>query len=166
MNKKKGFTITEIVIAAAVFLSIFAALMLLNKSSRTDTSKSINYLRAMELAQEAIDFINSTPFSEATKDNFDFLSGLVSKVQLGQNGGARTEYSYPEDYAKCYYYRDITIDDISSIPNNKYLKKISVEVSWNEGKVPNQIEAIGGGKPDRMRRVVLSTVLFNDKESY
>ena len=51
-NNRKGFTITEIIIATAVFVVLFSAIMWMSTSSRAESSKSINYLRALELAQE------------------------------------------------------------------------------------------------------------------
>ena len=173
-NNRKAFSLTEIIVATVVFVAIFTALGLLTSSTRTDTSKSINYLRALQLAQEAIDWVNSAPFSEVTDNNIAFLRGsLVDsstsksvKINIGSNGKSSIEKAfYPEDYSKCFYYRTVEIDDLKGIKNNRFLKKITVGVYWNEGKMPKNIET-ASKEPDRMRKLFLSTIIFNEKEYY
>lgn len=173
--RKKGFTITEIVIATVVFVGLFTALFLLLNSSRTETSKSINYMRAMQLAQETIDWVNSTPFEEVTNLKLSILNGsLVDSysnksvpIPIGENANNTVSNpEYPEDYSKCYYYRTLKIDDLDSLPNGRFLKKVTVTVYWNESMVPKKIDAPSGEQPDRMRKITLSTILFNEKEYY
>lgn len=171
---KRGFTITEIVIAVVIFVSVFVGLILMSTSTRTETSKSINYLRALQLAQEAVDWINAAPFSEVTDSNLAFLRGsLVDpstgesvKLPVGENEKKSiSETKYPKDYSKCYYYRTVKIDDIGEIPNSRFLKKVTVGIYWNEGKKPKSIESTSK-EPDRMRKLFLSTVIFNNKAYY
>ena len=173
-KNNKGFTITEIVIATVIFVAVFAALALMLNSSRAETSKSINYLRAMQLAQETIDWINSTPFEEVTENKLSTISGsLVDSytnksvpIPIGENANNTvTDPEYPEDYSKCYYYRTIKIDELNNVPNGRFIKKVTVGIYWNESKVPKQLVA-ASGEPDRMRKIVLSTIIFNEKEYY
>ena len=173
-KNKKGYSLAEVVIATVIFAGIFTGLILLTTSSRTETSKSINYLRALQLAQEAIEIINSSPFEKVTDSNLSFLSGSLIdpatnksvKILAGNNAkNTISEFNYPDDYTKCYYYRTIKINDLSSIPNNRFLKKITVGVYWNEGKIPNKLESTSG-EPDRMRKLELSTIVFDEKAYY
>ena len=171
--KRKAFTITEIVVATGIFSAVFIALYFLTTSSRTETAKSINYLRALQLAQETVDWINSTPFNKVTKSNLAFLEGsLVDpgtgnsvKIPVGNNAKSTGSPTYPKEYSKCYFYRTIKIDDLSSSPVSRFLKKITVGIYWNEGRAPKKIEAVSG-EPDRMRKLILSTLIFNEKEYY
>ena len=174
MNKNKGFTITEITIATVIFVSLFMTLFLLLNSSRSETSKSINYMRAMQLAQETIDWINSTPFEDVTDNKLSILNGsLVDSysnksvpIPIGENANNTvSDPEYPADYTKCYYYRKLNIDNLDSAPNGRFLKKVTVTVYWNESKVPKKIDT-GSGEPDRMRKITLSTIIFNEKEYY
>lgn len=171
---KKGFTMTEIVIACIVMAVLFASLSWMTTSSRTESSKSINYLRALELAQEAVDWVNSTPYAEVTETNMAYLKGsLVDpstgasiKMLVGANAKSSvTETNYPADYSKCYYYRTVTIDNLDSVPHGRFLKKITIGIYWNEGKPPTHIETTSG-EPDRMRKLFMSTIIFDDKAYY
>lgn len=172
---KKAFTVTETVVATCIFVAIFYALSLLTTTSRTETSKSINYLRASELAQEAVDWVNAAPFEEITSTNLEHLRGsLVSasdnksvKIPVGKNAnaGGVQEPHYPDDYNKCFYYRTVDIEDLNGVPNSRFLKKIVIKIFWNEGRAPSQLEP-ASGEPDRMNKLILSTVIFNEKEYY
>ncbi|MBP5470960.1 MAG: hypothetical protein J6Z11_17155 [Candidatus Riflebacteria bacterium] len=144
---------------------------MLLSSSRTETSKSTNYLRALELAQEAIDWINSAPFKEVTDDNLQLLKGnLVNgKIATGNNAkNSITEPKYPDTYSNAYYYRTIKIEPDTEFNANvrRFLKKVTVEVYWNEGTAPNNLEATNNGVPLRTRKLMLSTIIFNDEAYY
>lgn len=175
MTYRKAFTVTEIVVASSIFIVIFFALSLLTTTSRTETSKSINYLRALELAQEAVDWVNAAPFDQVNDNNLELLRGsLVSasdnqsvKIPVGNNAssGGVQEPHYPNDYNRCYYYRTVEIEPLNGVPNNRFLKKIVIKIFWNEGKAPNQLEP-ASGEPDRMNKLILSTIIFNEKEYY
>ena len=172
MKYKKAFTVTEIIVATCIFVAIFFSLMLLTTSSRKETSKSINYLRALELAQEAVDWVNAVPFDQVTDTNLAaHLSGsLVSlPIPVGKNANNTNAQKpcYPKEYGKCYYFRTVKIENLNGIANNKYMKKINIGIFWNENKVPTNVETtLPSGEPDRMRKLTLSTIIFNDKESY
>lgn len=172
---RKGFTITEIIVATAVFVVLFSAIMWMSTSSRAESSKSINYLRALELAQEGIDWVNSTPFGDVTDSNLSFLHGsLVDpstgdsiKMPVAENAkNSVSETKYPQDYSKCYFYRTVKIEELnSSVPYGRFLKKVTIGIYWNEGKTPKKIEA-ASGEPDRMRKLYMSTIIFDDKAYY
>ena len=172
---KKAFTITEIVVATVVFVGLFTTLSLLLNTSRTETSKSINYMRAMQLAQETIDWVNSTPYEKVDNNTLSILNGsLVDSythnsvaIPVGENANNTvTDPQYPDDYSKCYYYRTVKVDNLDSVPNGRFLKKVTVSVYWNESKVPKSLVSASSGEPDRMRKIILSTLIFNEKEYY
>lgn len=176
-NNRKAFTISEIVVATAVFVVLFSSIAWMSTSSRADSSKSINYLRALELAQEGIDWVNSTPFSEVNESNLAILQG--SLVQVDDSGkyvsikmpvaenakGSVSETKYPDDYCKCFFYRTVKIENLNSTPNGRFLKKITIGIYWNEGKTPKTLETTSG-EPDRMRKLYMSTTIFDDKAYY
>ncbi len=127
------------------------------------------------MAQEAIDWVNSAPFEEVTEQNIALLSGSLmdsstSKsvvIPTAPNGNGSIEKpTYPDDYSKCFYYRTVEIEKLDGIPNNRFLKKVTVGVYWNEGKTPKNIENAFSKEPERMRKLFLSTLIFNEKEYY
>lgn len=173
-TRRKGFTITEIIVATAIFVVLFSSIAWMSTSSRAESSKSINYLRALELAQEGVDWVNSTPFSEVTEANVAILQGsLVDpsngesiKMPVGDNAkNSVANTNYPQDYSRCYFYRTVKIEDLNSVPNGRFLKKITIGIYWNEGKTPKKLEATSG-EPDRMRKLYMSTIIFDDKAYY
>ena len=169
--KKKAFTVTEIIIATAIFTAAFIALITLLSSSKKETSKSTNYLRALELAQEAIDWVNSTPFKEVKDENLELLRGnLVNgKIATGDNAkNSITDAKYPDDYSSAFFYRTVTIDPDTEFNEEvrRFLKKVTVGVYWNEGTAPKNLETTENGVPIRTRKIMLSTIIFNDKAYY
>ena len=169
--KKKAFTVTEIVIATIIFIEAFVAIIMLLSSSRTETSKSRNYLRALELAQEAIDWVNSAPFKDVKDENLELLRGnLVNgKIVTGNNAkNSITESNYPEDYSNAFFYRTVTIEPDTEFNADvkRFLKKVTVGVYWNEGTTPKNLETTENGVPLRTRKLMLSTIIFNDEAYY
>lgn len=169
-TNRRAFTMTEIAVAVTVFTMVFIGLSLLTTSSRKETSRSINYLRALELAQEAIDWVDSAPFSEVTDANLEFLKGTlvdpatnnsISITPSTNDKNSIESFVYPEDYTKCYYYRTAEIEDLG----NRFIKKVKIGVYWNEGSVPKNIETTSN-EPDRMRKLFLSTIIFDEKAYY
>ncbi len=169
--KKKAFTVTEIVLATAIFTAAFIAIIMLLSSSRTETTKSRNYLRALELAQEAIDWVNSVPFKEVKDENLELLRGNLVNGQIATNNNAQNsiaEPKYPDEYSNAFFYRTVTIDDDDVFNGDikRFLKKITVGVYWNEGTVPKNLETTENGVPNRTRKLELSTIIFNDEAYY
>jgi len=171
----RGFSLVEVVVAFAIGLVCFGGLIFFATSTRTETSKAENYLRALQIAQETIELIQSTPFEELTPAKLQMFEGSLVNPATGKSVTLPVhptavwqpaDKTYSDQYTKSYFYRKIKMKPVESgIPNSRFLKQIIVEVFWNEGKTPDKIEAIGGD-PDRMRKLSLPAVVFDDREPY
>jgi len=171
----RGFSLVEVVVAFAIGLVCFGGLIFFATSTRTETSKAENYLRALQIAQETIELIQSTPFEELTPAKLQMFEGSLVNPATGKSvtlpvhptaAWQPADKTYSDQYTKSYFYRKIKMKPVESgIPNSRFLKQIIVEVFWNEGKTPDKIEAIGGD-PDRMRKLSLPAVVFDEREPY
>ncbi len=172
---QRGFSLVEVVVAFAISLVCFGGLIYFATSTRTETSKAENYLRALQIAQETIELIQSTPAEELTPAKLQMFEGSLVNPASGKSvtlpvhpsaAWQPTDKTYPDQYTKAYFYRKIKLKPVESgIPNSRFLKQVTVEVFWNEGKTPDKIEAIGGD-PDRMRKLSLPAVIFDEREPY
>ncbi len=170
MRRHNGFTFAEIMVAVLVVSVLAIPLSYLVTSTRTDTSKAINYLRAMELANEVIEWANVVPFDKIkTLENaggslVEDMGGNLQSVKLpvtanGMWAGLATQIQYSEQYPTAFFYRQITVGSITqSVPWRDYVAKVTVTVSWNEGKKPDVLDT-----PDRMRKITLYALVFNDR---
>ena len=176
-HNKKGFSLAEIVIA--VVLAVMAGIPILKMvtTSRTETSSSINYLRAMELANEAIEWANVTKFNDLEKlqslsesividngssmDTRKVLSAEPEYKSWLESNQFNTDIGYSEQYIHSYFYRIIEVQDIKDNGNIKdnLLKKVTVTVKWIEGKKPSNIDV----DTDRTRQIQLSVLVINDE---
>jgi hypothetical protein len=177
----RGFSFVEILMAVVAVTVMGVPIMWLLSSSRVETSRAINYLRALEIGYETIEWIQTLsvhspdfgtfPQSESRSLSGGSLGEMVA-YDVGQNPKwqammAKT-ISYPEQYYPPYFYREIQIEDAVSLQeknaNNthaSFLKRVVVTVSWNEGKVPVKID-----RPERMRKIVLATLILDDSRGY
>ena len=180
--RKSGLGFVEVLIAISIISACAIPIVYMVTSSRTDTSKAINYLRAMELANEAIDWAMVTPFERLDDGIFSGVGGTLVRdssgnlepefVQVGvpsnpiwvndwtDRGIMGDKIKYSEQYNKAFFWREIKIENVTGNyfqPN--LLKKVIVTVKWSEGKRPANVN-IGD---DRMRQVQLSVLLLNDK---
>lgn len=169
MKAQSGFTFLEILVAAAVMAATLGAFLGLMRETTGDTGKAIFYLRALELGQETIDWAVSGPLDPARRKALEGMSGsLVDAgtgkgvaVSLGANRdwpAAPRELTYPDSYIQAYFYRAV---NVQAVPGRSNLYEVTVEIAWNEGVPPDAIES-PGGTPDRMRKIVLSTLAYDE----
>lgn len=176
-----GFSFVEIVIAILVAAGCAIPIFYMITSARTETSKSINYLRALELANEAIEWASVSDFnSDLNSQVFGGVGGgLVEEIGndltpvsvmtaaavnpvWNADGVIAQDLRYSEQYNQAFFWRSITVEEVDSNFNrfaSGLLKKITVEVSWNEGKTPPNIN----DGSDRMRKIRLSTIILNER---
>jgi len=174
-RRRHGFSFIEIVVAIGVSLVFFGGLIYFASTTRAETSKAVNYLRALQIAQETIELVQSMPFADAMASGVQIFEGSLIDPQTGQSvkipfhqssGWQPQTKTYPEQYNNAWFYRKIRIDDLpNSVANARFMRKISVDVYWNESKKPERIESIGA-EPDRMRKLSLATLIFDERESY
>ncbi|HNW36147.1 MAG TPA: prepilin-type N-terminal cleavage/methylation domain-containing protein [Candidatus Ozemobacteraceae bacterium] len=172
MKNWRGFTFMEILVAVTVFASVSGALLGLMRETTADTGKAIYYLRALELGQETIDWMVSAPLDAARRKALEGMGGSIVDAGSGKGAAipvgssrdwpvALRELTYPDAYGQAYFYRTLQIEPVSGRPN---LFEVNVEISWNEGAPPAVIES-PGGNPDRMRKIVLSTLVYDETPS-
>ncbi|HEY9071172.1 MAG TPA: hypothetical protein VIV61_13020 [Candidatus Ozemobacteraceae bacterium] len=174
-SDRMGFTFVEIVIATGVALVFFAGLIHFASATGSETSRAENYLRALQIAQETIELVQSMPVGELTDAKLQIFEGSLVDSQTRQSVALPVHpesawkpvtKKYPEQYTKAYFYRKLRLEPLEGeAANGRFLRKLIVEVFWNEGRVPDKIDAIGG-TPDRMRKLALATVLFDEREYY
>ncbi|MFZ2961017.1 MAG: hypothetical protein WA705_29405 [Candidatus Ozemobacteraceae bacterium] len=175
IRNNHAFSFVEVIVAFAVSVFFFGGLIYLASTTRMETSKAENYLRALQIAQETIELVQSTPVEDLTQSKMQIFEGslvnpqTVKSILLPFHSASAWQpqtKTYPEQYTKAYFYRKIQIETVdSNIPNARFLRKVIVEVFWNESKVPNKIDSISA-TPDRMRKLSLATVVFDEREYY
>jgi len=175
VRDSKAFSFVEIIVALAVSATFFGGLIYFASTTRLETSKAENYLRALQIAQETIELAQSTPIEELTQDKMQLFEGSLVNPATGKSvrlpfhaasAWQPATKTYPEQYTNAYFYRKIKVEPVdSSIPNARFMRKVIVEIFWNEGKVPNKVDSIGAD-PDRMRKLSLASVIFNEREYY
>ena len=167
--RRTGFGLAEVVVTVVIGVSCAIPLIWMVSSSRTETTQAINYLRAMELANEIIDLANVVPFKDL--DSFaGAANGRLSPfIQVKQLDPGHAWFTYVADqnlpysgqYDKCYFYRQIDVKLVDNQNYSRFLKKLSVSVEWNEAKVPPNPN-VNTADNQRMRKIVLETLVFND----
>ena len=179
-TKQNGLSFVEILIAILVVTSCAVPILYMVTSTRTDTVKAINYLRAVELASEAIEWATASNFSDLNNGTFSALGdSLVSgsgtgltpiKIATTQPNNQAwkagnlmaDDLSYSEQYNKCFFWRTIDISDITASHfQNNLIKKVVVTVKWSEGKT-----APITSDDNRTRQVQMSVLILNDKNLY
>lgn len=171
----RGFSFVEIVIATGLAVVLFSSIIWLITSTRVETSKSINYLRALQLAQETIDWLQTIPGDQLTPDIVQTFEGSLvdpqseksAKIEVNKReGNSGEQFRYPENYCAAWFYRKVSLEKIDQkIPGARFLRKATVQIFWNEGKRPTTLEPLSGN-PDRMRKISMSVVLFDEDEYY
>lgn len=177
-KRAAGMGFVEVLIAVLVISGCAIPVIYMVTSSRTDTSKAINYLRAVELANEAIEWASVSKFDDVVESTFSALAGPITEVSTtglkaidvavgppentvwSADGLAADKLTYSEQYNKAYFYRKIEIEDVSdSYVKPDLLKKVVVTVLWSEGYTP----ANPNLPDDRSRQVQLSVLISNDQ---
>ncbi len=170
-----GFSFLEVLIATALATTMFASIIWLISTTRVETVKSVNYLRALQLAQETIAWLNAVPEDGLTNVNTRIMEGSLVDAQTGesikiQSGSHGTdtphELHYPKNYDSAWFYRRIILSEIDrTAPGARFMRKVTVKIYWNEGRRPDKIESLTE-EPDRMRKIEMTTVLFKENEYY
>jgi len=178
-SDRYGISLAEVVVAVLVVgLSVVPLLWVLS-SSKTDTSKAINYLRAMELANEALEWANVALSSKKDFNNSD-LSGVggalivsagstfvPASIDVATLSKSNPEWvadnllektlTYSEQYNSAFFYRTIEAIDIPGGFTQGYLKRVNVTVEWAEGRRPARPDLPGEG---RTKKIVLSALVL------
>lgn len=134
---KRGFSLSEVVMAVLVMTMCLIPVLLLLSSTRTDTSRGVHRLRMMELANETIDWIMVCPF-ERLDQLAGFASGDITPVPVVEGSNNRMKpfivsnpsgMTYAAEYGTSIK-RLVTLKDIPD--SNGNLKEAEVRVSWKE----------------------------------
>jgi len=173
--RSEGISFVEILIAFAIAFALFAGIISLTSTTRIETRKAGNYLRALQLAQEAIDLVQSTPSAELLQSKMQIFEGSLINPQTGQSimiphhqdsAWQPQTKKYPEQYNNAFFFRKLRLEELdASIPNARFMRKVVADVYWNENKVPEKMESMSS-EPDRMRKLSLATLIFVDSEPY
>ncbi|KAF1083039.1 MAG: hypothetical protein GQF41_0806 [Candidatus Rifleibacterium amylolyticum] len=172
-DRLRGITFPEIVVAVAVFAIMVIPLYLTMGNVQTDTKKSINYLRAIELANEAIDYVKMLPVDKDFKRNADALSGSIlietgSDFEAAQIPTGANDYykdvlepkiQYSSQYNPAYFYRTIEVSDLTGTGYAGLLKKVIVTVYWDNDVKVNNIHDLS----KKTRNVVMATLVTDWK---
>jgi hypothetical protein len=163
--------VVAIVVAAVAMIPIFYSVT----SSRSGAAKAINYLRAIELANECIEWVAVIPFAELTPSKVSSLDGSLYVGTGGSPAGMvlagppahpkwrasgqfADSLTYGSQYDRAFFWRAVKVEDVNTFGMNR-LKRVSVDIEWNEGVAP----ANPNNRGDRMRKITLSTLVFNDE---
>lgn len=177
-GRKAGIGLVEVLIAVLVVSACAVPVVYMVTSARTDTTKAINYLRAMELANEVIEWASVARYSKVDAAYFSAFAGPLAEeegadlkpVSIAVDDPTNTVWSsdgltadslaYSEQYNNAFFYREIEIENVSdSYIRPDLLKKVTVTVKWSEGHRPANINL----PDDRTRQVQLSVLILNDE---
>lgn len=173
--RRKGLGLIEVVIALVIVVGAGIPILKMVIGSRTETSSSVNYLRAVELADEALEWASVSKFKDV--DKLKNLSGSIiedngstmttAKINTKEAGYAswknsevfQSELSYSTQYTTAFFYREIEVEPVTgSYFSDNLLKKVTVTVKWCEGYRPSNLNV----PSDRNRQVQLSLLVIND----
>lgn len=175
--KRRGLSFVEIMIAVLVVTGCAIPILYVVSSSRTETSRAINYLRAMELANEVIEWAGAAEFSAVDEAAISAFCGSISEeTSAGLNTVkvAATDpenqtwkaddlmsddLQYSDQYNTGFFFREVEVTEVNeSYLQTNLLKKLTVRVKWNEAERPANLNL-----SDRTRQVELSVLLLNEK---
>lgn len=170
-----GFSFIEIVIASAIGIVFFSGLVYLASTSRVQTTNTGNYLKALQIAQETMELVQSMPVSMLLNKKTQIFEGSLidpstqKSIKIPFHPSSTWKpvtKTYPDSYEKAYFYRKVRVESVkTSVPHARFMKKVAVDVYWNEGKKPSKIDTLGSD-PDRMRKISIGTIVFNEGEIY
>ncbi|PKL49019.1 MAG: hypothetical protein CVV42_07570 [Candidatus Riflebacteria bacterium HGW-Riflebacteria-2] len=169
-RRRAGFSFAEIVVAIAVFAMLAIPLYQSLHGVQTDTRKSINYFRAMELADEAIEYVRLLPVDHEFKQKAEGFSGSMlieqsddsfsaAKIAVGDNPRYRdflvSDIQYSEQYNPACFYRTVEVADLSGASYAGLLKKVVVTVYWDNASARNNLHDLSR----KTNKVVLATLI-------
>ena len=158
---KRAFGLLEVIIAVLIIVGAGIPILRMVTGSRKETSSSLNYLRAMELANEAIEWASAAKFDEV--DKLKNISGSnttkIERTNWKNSDIFEENLKYSEQYSTAFFYRKIEVEPIKgSYFADNLIKKVTVTVLWSEGYKPSNINV----EDDRSRQVQLSILIIND----
>ncbi|MFZ5951523.1 MAG: type IV pilus modification PilV family protein [Candidatus Rifleibacteriota bacterium] len=165
---RRGVSFAEIVVAVTVFAIMAIPVYMSMSGVQTDTVKSISYLRAVELANEAIDYVRLIPVDTDFKMKAEGLSGsiLIEKpdfapapVMTGDNPYYKDiladKLTYSEQYNPSFFYRTVEVGDLSGTSYSGLLKKVVVTIYWDDGRSVKNIHDLNS----KTRKVVMACLI-------
>lgn len=177
-NRRRAMGFVEVLIAVLVVTASAIPVIYMVTSSRTDTSKAINYLRAVELANEVLEWASLAEYSQLDDSTFAAFCGSLTEESAGNLIPANLAVTAPENpvwkadslmsnnlsysgqYSNAFFYREVAITDVDdSYLQPGLLKKVTVTVKWSEAHRPANLNV----PDDRTRQVELSVLLLNEK---
>jgi Tfp pilus assembly protein PilV len=180
-TKDNGFGFVEVLIAILIVAACAVPVIYMVTSARSDTSRAINYLRAVELANEAIEWVSSARYSDVNSTTLAALSetlandtsGSVKPVEIAVKEPANgvwqsdnftaDELKYSEQYNNAFFYRKMEVETVeASYLDSGLLKKVTVTVKWSEGERPSNLNV----SDNRNRQVQMSVLILNDENLY
>jgi hypothetical protein len=132
-----GFALGEVIIAVFVMCMCFIPILLVLTNARTDTSRGVHRLRAMELINEAIDWVVICPFSGLRKLGGYASTGIIP-IPSAKGKNRRLEpfvfvegsgEVYAEDY-NALLDRQLLIKPVDD-PSG-WLREAEVTITWWE----------------------------------
>ena len=179
IRRKRAFSLSEIIVTVTIVALVAIPVLYMLTSTRKHTTHAINYLRAIELGNEVLDWVHCLRYEQITTDTF-INSGLCESLTEDSGGNLKCktlsvsdtpandtwkktpnllakEVVYPEQYAMHYFYRDVEVEDLGD-----NIKKVTVKVYWAESSRPKNIN----DKDDEGRKnhIVLSTIAMRDRD--
>ncbi len=174
---RPGISFVEVLVAVLIVAVSAVPVVYMVTSSRTDTSKAINYLRAVELANETIEWAQAMRFEDLGGVAFttfvgtlaDDTTGAITPMPVGIATPNRPDWAqgyfvtddlkYSEQYGNAFFFREVEFEDVSGTLNfnEGMMKKMTVRIKWNEASLPSSVHS-----SDRDRQVELSVLLLND----
>lgn len=136
-RNRSGFALGEVIIAVLVMSACLVPILLLMSSTRVDTSRAVHRLRAMELINEATDWLTICPYGNLSAFA-GFASGDIIPIPIvdGRNkclkafiSSGKTGEDYSSDY-KDLIERTVSIDAPTGV--NKPFRLGKIHVSWTE----------------------------------
>ena len=97
----RGFSFVELVIAVAVAAILLGALLWWMARTREGGSRAIEYLRALEIAHESLEWIQATPLTPAGRRSLEAQSGSLVDAGTGRGIALNTRANpvWPETKA-------------------------------------------------------------------
>ncbi len=176
---KKALGLMEVVVALLIAVGAAIPILKMVTKSRNETTSSINYLRAMELADEALEWASVAKFSDLgsgspSGKNLENNSGPIidanltpMKIDATQSGNDnwkdtnvfKDNLEYSSQYSNAFFYRDIKVTKLDNFGGD-ILKKVTVTVKWSEGHRPSNINV---DSDEREKKIELSLLVINDE---
>lgn len=168
VDGRRGISFVEIVVTITVFAVMALPIYMSMSGTQSDTVKNISYLRAMELASEAIEYVKLLPMDKNFEKNATALSGSLfldkpkssaESIMTGSNKYYQDiladKLSYSDQYNPSFFYRTVQVGDMSGTPNASLLKKVIVTVYWDDGRPVKNLEDLDS----KTRKVELACLI-------